>query len=201
MKIYKLLILGIISAGLIEGKMNEKITIVPVGKIDKIVISYLRKNLNEKFQVTITKKWGEIEIASPMEEPSYAFNSARNQYYSTSIVKKISSTIKDNGKVLGITDVDLYCEGLNFVFGEAEGIGGRVAVISLKRLRQEFYKLKPNEKLFMERALKEAVHEIGHLYGLMHCNNEKCVMHFSNCLLDTDIKNSSFCPGCQQRIK
>ena len=53
-------------------------------------------------------------------------------------------------------------------FGEAD-IAGRKALISLKRLRQEFYSLPRNENLFRERAVKEAVHELGHTYGLKHC--------------------------------
>jgi archaemetzincin len=41
-----------------------------------------------------------------------------------------------------------------------------VAAIYLPRLRQGFYGLKKNEKLFLQRVVKEAVHEIGHAFGL-----------------------------------
>jgi len=56
---------------------------------------------------------------------------------------------------------------------------------------------------FGQRALvedgKEAVHELGHTYGLKHCPNPACVMHFSNSLHDTDLKGWKFCPNCQRK--
>jgi len=44
------------------------------------------------------------------------------------------------------------------------------------------------------------VHELGHTYGLGHCPDTHCVMHFSNSLRDTDIKSATFCPACQELI-
>jgi archaemetzincin len=95
---------------------------------------------------------------------------------------------------LGVTDVDLYCEGLNFVFGIAES-PGRAAVISTARLRAA-----ANEALFRERVLKEAMHELGHTLGLGHCDDARCVMYFSNTLADTDRKGSRFCRNCRARL-
>jgi archaemetzincin len=100
-------------------------------------------------------------------------------------------------KILGIVDRDLYVPELNFVFGEASQ---RVAVISLTRLRQEFYNLPQDQHLFHKRALTEAVHELGHTYGLGHCGNPRCVMFFSNSLIDTDRKGSEFCPKCKRNL-
>jgi archaemetzincin len=96
---------------------------------------------------------------------------------------------------LGIIDADLYVPGLNFVFGEAD-LMGCCALISLTRLRQEFYSLPADSGLFFQRVAKEAVHEIGHTLGLNHCPDVRCVMHFSNSLEDTDIKSSYLCANC-----
>jgi archaemetzincin len=100
-------------------------------------------------------------------------------------------------KILAIVDHDLYVPELNFVFGEA---GQKVAVISLTRLRQEFYRLPQDQNLFYKRALTEAVHELGHTYGLGHCRNLHCVMFFSNSLMDTDRKGPEFCPECKTKL-
>jgi predicted Zn-dependent protease len=96
-------------------------------------------------------------------------------------------------KVLAVTEADLYADDLNFVFGIAQS-GGRAAVISLCRLG-----LGADPPLRRDRALKEAVHELGHALGLVHCPDPKCVMHFSNSLADTDRKGSALCPVCQRR--
>ena len=107
--------------------------------------------------------------------------------------------IRDRERVVGITDVDLYVPRLNFVFGEADIVSG-TAIVSLCRLRQEYYGLAPDEALFLERATKEIVHEMGHTFGLGHCPNNKCVMHFSNSLADTDLKEAHFCNKCRPKI-
>src|ERR687888_389671 len=96
-------------------------------------------------------------------------------------------------------DFDAYSGRLNFVFGQAYA-DGRISAIYLPRLRQEFYGLKPDESLFYQRIVKEAVHELGHAFGLNHCKNIRCVMHFSNSLSDTDIKTSHFCNVCKGLI-
>ena len=71
-------------------------------------------------------------------------------------------------RLLGITDVDLFIPMLSFVLGQAQ-LGGPTAVVSVARLRQEFYGLPPDLPLLRARAVKEAVHEIGHTFGLTHC--------------------------------
>ena len=68
------------------------------------------------------------------------------------------------------------------------------------RLRQEFYGLKPDESVFYQRLAKEAVHELGYSFGLNHCKNMKCVMHFSNSLSDTDINTNRLCNVCKGLI-
>jgi len=103
-------------------------------------------------------------------------------------------------RVLGVVDFDLYVPSLHFVFGEAD-LENRVAIISLCRLKPEYYGLSEDRDRFKERVLKEGMHELGHTYGLGHCPNPLCVMHFSNSLLDTDIKKASLCPQCEKRFK
>lgn len=79
--------------------------------------------------------------------------------------------------LLGVADVDLYTHSLNFVFGEADPVN-RIAVISITRLKPSFYGLQDNDDLILKRAGKEAVHELGHVFDLGHCNQPRCVMFF-----------------------
>jgi archaemetzincin len=168
------------------------ILLVPIGEIDKKVIEKLQLDLGKIFNK-------QVEVGQGMPDPDYAYNKKRNQYLSTAILKRLMEQKESvaYGKVLGIVDQDLYVPELNFVFGEA---GQKVAVISLTRLRQEFYRLSPDRNLFYKRALTEAVHELGHTYGLGHCRNPHCVMFFSNSLMDTDRKGPEFCLECNRKL-
>jgi predicted Zn-dependent protease len=105
----------------------------------------------------------------------------------------------NNVKLLALCNFDAYSDGLNFVFGQAH-MNGNVAAVYLPRLTQEFYGLEKNENLFLQRVLKEAVHEIGHAFGLGHCPISRCVMHFSNSISDTDAKAKAFCENCRINI-
>ncbi|MGB9628580.1 MAG: archaemetzincin family Zn-dependent metalloprotease [Thermodesulfobacteriota bacterium] len=177
-----------------EEKAREMgILIVPVGKVDRRVIEWLKTDLTKVFDKEVT-------IGKELPEPDYAYNRKRNQYLSTAILKTLIEPREFNSfeKILGIVDHDLYVPELNFVFGEATH---KAAVISITRLRQEFYHLPEDQALFHKRVLTEAVHELGHTYGLGHCRNPQCVMFFSNSLVDTDRKGAEFCPNCKKRIK
>ena len=141
-----------------------------------------------------------VRITSPVNDnelPLNLFDKNRRQWKSDNILLWLRHKNKpDRGnKRLAICNFDAYSSGLNFVFGQAQ-IDGKVSAIYLPRLRQEFYGLNTNKSLFYQRIIKEAVHELGHAYGLKHCNNPMCVMHFSNSLPDTDIKQNSFCDIC-----
>ena len=76
----------------------------------------------------------------------------------------------------------------------------RAAVISLARLYPEFYGQPRDPGRFKERAINEAVHELGHLLGLGHCPDPACVMAFSNSLADTDRKGPGFCQPCREKL-
>ncbi|HWS20077.1 MAG TPA: hypothetical protein VN239_05270 [Nitrososphaera sp.] len=105
----------------------------------------------------------------------------------------------NNVKLLALCNFDAYSDGLNFVFGQVH-MNGKVAAVYLPRLAQEYYGLENNENPLLQRVLKEAVHEIGHAFGLGHCPISRCVMHFSNSISDTDAKAKDFCEGCRINI-
>ena len=175
-------------------KMKERcIYLVPIGDIDKSYFFRLCNDLKFRFKL-------KCFIKPSLVSPDYAYNLKRRQYLASKILNELKKIKVDNiNKVLGITDVDLYARGLNFVFGQAE-LGGRNCLISVIRLDPKFYGYKYNENLFYDRILKEAVHELGHTFGLRHCDDRKCVMVFSNSLLDTDYKSSNFCERHQKQL-
>ncbi len=140
----------------------------------------------------------ECTLGHPLPAPEAAFDRHRNQYLANAflgLAAQAAPVLADpRGKVLAVTDVDLYAGDLNFVLGIAEP-RGRTAVISLSRLS-----IGADPKMRRLRALKEAVHELGHTLGLGHCPDPACVMHFSNSLADTDRKGSRPCAVCERRL-
>jgi archaemetzincin len=159
------------------------LNILPIGEIEPDILDMLSNRLG--FLPTKVTVLEEVQI------PEKSYNAQRDQYESLHFLKLARRQSGD--RVLGITDVDLFAEPLNFVFGQAE-ISGKAAVISLARLRGE-------KKLFYSRIVKEAVHELGHTFGLRHCDSEICVMKFSNCLAETDLKGETYCEFCQERLE
>jgi archaemetzincin len=129
-------------------------------------------------------------------DPEFAYEPKRNQFYSTAIVKMLAS-LPD--RMLGITAVDLFVPVLSFVFGEAQ-LGGKAALVSICRLQQEFYGLPADDTLLVERLLKEAVHELGHTYGLKHCDNWQCAMSSSHAVEKIDMKTAELCPKCRSVV-
>lgn len=172
--------------------MMKTILLIAVGEIDRGILSETAEALQKAFHFRTA-------IGKTIKVPERAFNPERGQYHSTMIINELSRIKKGHDLILGITDVDLYVPSLNFVFGEADILKG-IAVVSLTRLREEFYRSRPDHKLFIERAMKEAIHEIGHLCGLDHCQDRRCIMYFSNSIKDTDMKGPGFCKSCERRL-
>ncbi len=166
-------------------RLKVPIQILPIGDVDLNILKNLITQLEKIFY--------KLEIIDVVPLLDSAYNSKRNQYLSDELLREVKwhATINDGNHILGITMVDLYTHGLNFVFGQAE-LPGKAAIISLNRLNHH------SKEVFNSRMFKEAIHELGHTLGLRHCPDFKCVMHFSNSLKDTDIKNKNYCDRCSK---
>jgi archaemetzincin len=172
--------------------MMLKIAVLPIGQVNVDALDFIQCGLKEHF---FEAEAYLIQPSMPM--PSEAYSSSRRQYHSTLLLAQMRTHFGnlEPQYILGVTEVDLYAAGLNFVFGEAQ-CPGKFAIISLLRLKPEFYGEICDNSLFLARAVKEAVHEVGHVIGLGHCSNPMCVMYFSNSIEDTDRKQVKFCDDC-----
>jgi archaemetzincin len=170
-----------------------KIKLVSVGSLPPPLLSFLQEGLVRELGAAVQVE-GNLPLPASCSE-------GRRQYPGEPFLETLAATrTPEDTVVLGVTGVDLYVSGLNFVFGLADP-RSHCAVISLARLYPEFYGQPRDPGRFKERALKEAIHELGHLWGLDHCSNPTCIMFFSNSLADTDRKGPGFCAQCQSNIK
>ena len=142
----------------------------------------------------------DVHVRPPWFDPEIPFDPSRGQYNSTLFLAQILKGLREEPRrVLGVTSVDLFIPVLTFVFGEAQ-LSGRAAVVSTHRLRTEAYGLEPDEALLGERLDKEAIHELGHTYGLIHCASTRCVMRSSTYVEEIDLKSAEFCPSCRAAL-
>jgi archaemetzincin len=167
--------------------------LLPVGKLDAGLLAELAPALANTFQVP-------CELLRAPLDPEFAFHGERQQYHSSEILARMRGLVTAaTWRVLGVTAADLYIPILTFVFGEAQ-MGGPCALVSLHRLRQEFYGLPKDEAILRQRLLKEAVHEVGHTVSLAHCTDYRCAMASSHAVEWIDLKESWLCQACQERV-
>jgi archaemetzincin len=138
-----------------------------------------------------------LAVVAGQVDPAVAWNAARGQYHSTRLLEELKARYQE--RVIGATACDLFIPVLTFVFGEAE-MGGRAALFSIHRLREEFYGLPARQELLESRALRELRHEQGHLHGLAHCPDWSCVMSSSHSVERVDLKSDDFCAECARSL-
>ena len=171
-----------------------KIKLIPIAPVNIGIVEQLVDPLQEQYSAVV-----EIDSKNSLKAET-AFNPSRAQYNSSQLLLELLSIGESfQGKILGVTAVDLFIPVLTYVFGEAQ-LNGTVSIMSTYRLSETLYGLPENNSLLVERAIKEAVHELGHTFGLFHCRNYECAMHSSTSIEEVDIKGSQLCLECFQQL-
>jgi len=165
------------------------ILVSPLGHIDEHLLPRLRTEIDRVFGLP-------TRVASLLQRLEFAYSTERRQYYSTSILQKLAAALTDNQiKVLGICRVDLFIPILTHVYGEAQ-LNGRASLISTYRLNESL----PNSgqhTAYMDRVVKEGLHELGHTFNLKHCPDSACIMHYCRHIEDVDHKDANLCRYCR----
>jgi archaemetzincin len=179
-----------------RGKQKLKILLQSVGPVSTKLMRILQARLRQQFN-NLSFEFAPKVLPLPVK----FLDLARNQFRSPQVIDWVEKNCGESGydRILGICDADAYSGGLNFVMGEAQ-LGGLVALVYLKMFRTELERSDAGDEMFLQRVQKEVVHELGHLFGLEHCNNNRCVMYFSNSLADTDFKSNQMCQSCARKM-
>lgn len=162
------------------------------------LIPKLEKRFTTKVHLALDKR---ISIS----DDTYDYKASQYvaMYVLTDLIKKVS--VPGNAKILGVANVDLYVpeSDLPFVFGQAHvGKSGKAAIISMLRMDPFSYKGgKPDDTLLAQRMVKEAVHELGHVFKLRNCSEPECVMYLPRNLKELDKKSDSFCLSDQKAFR
>jgi len=162
--------------------------ISPIGNIPRVTAEAVANAIRDRIELAVA-----IEVTLPDIE--FARNHERDQYHSTAILEALQS-FQDRRvlKIIALVERDLFIPILTHVYGEAQ-LDGFSCIVSSNRLSED---LKPPslEKKLTERIVKEAFHELGHTFGLLHCKDPSCVMHYCRSIRDVDRKSEDFCRYC-----
>lgn len=168
---------------------EHTIIISPVGLFDPALIAAISSAIHRTYQI-------DSRVIPLLDDINFAFDPKRSQYCSTLVLTKLSATSPEWAfKVLAIVRQDLFIPILTHVFGEAR-LGGKAAVVSTARLHEEL-SLPLDQDTFIERTIKEILHELGHTFNLRHCRDHACIMHYSNCVADVDRRSDQLCRYCR----
>lgn len=136
-----------------------------------------------------------------LPEPEFAWDAGRCQFSSSAILSAVVDRCPPGvASLAALTEADLFIPMLTFIYGQAQ-LGGVAALISLARLRQEFYGLPADPHLLADRAVKETLHEVGHTLGLIHCLEKTCVMALATSIRQLDLKAEAYCKSCAARVR
>jgi archaemetzincin len=167
--------------------------LVPIGGVPAQALAWIEAAASEWFPLPVRR-------LPPMALPQAAYDAQRQQYRSVEVMKMLAQAApRDASRVLGVTEVDLSIPMLSFLFGQAQ-FDGPIALVSLCRLHQEFYGMPPEDGLLRERTVKEALHELGHTFGLVHCSDSQCAMSLSTHIELVDAKSERFCSRCGMHL-
>ena len=165
--------------------------LIRVGALAPGLLQQLREDLAVCLAHPVWVAERELPVAA-------AFSSDRRQYAADKLLAAMQlPPAAANVKRLGVTDVDIFLPVFAHVLGTAQ-LNGTVGIASIHRLRPEFSGASVNARILRLRILKEVLHELGHTFGLVHCETSWCVMSASLLPEHVDLKDPSFCVSCAE---
>jgi archaemetzincin len=172
---------------------EQSILLIDHGNFEKPFLDSIASCISSEYHLPVT-------IRESHSDLSEFYDPMRRQYNGNELMKDLDSWSSLNHlKNIGLFRVDLFNPILTYIFGQA-ALNGSIGVASLYRLRNEQYGMKKDDDLLLERFQKVIVHELGHMFGLVHCHVPPCVMRSSTYVEDIDQKELHLCSKCRKEI-
>ena len=169
---------------------EQSILLVDHGNFEKAFLEPIVESISREYHLPVS-------IRESRSDLSEFYNPMRRQYNGNELMKYLNSLSSDDHiKKIALFRVDLFIPILTYIFGQA-ALNGNIGVASLYRLRNEQYGMEKNDLLLLERFQKVVIHELGHMFGLVHCHFPPCVMRSSTYVEDIDQKSQHICSKCR----
>jgi archaemetzincin len=169
------------------------IQIIPIGPVPREDLLAAAATTRRVFGV-------EAVVMPTIPVPTRAYRDSRKQYDADAVLDVLFDRLSlDVCRVVGVTEVDLFAESRNFVFGYAH-MRDRVAVFSTCRLKDSFWGRRETPAAYRQRIDKALVHELGHTFHAPHCTEAECVMRQVEHLWQLDELAHDLCASCAERI-
>jgi predicted Zn-dependent protease len=189
-----------------------RIAVIPVGRMDPAELETAGARVSKILHAPI-----ELREAAPL--PRAVEDPARGQFSAGPLLAALHSSLPrlKPVKLLGgepatspagpsaadaaifVTDVDLYTPATDGVLGEIDR-PRRAALVSVRRLREAFYRRKADPAKQRSRLVKEILRAIGRLRTPQECRDPACVLAPDVTISDLDRKDERYCSPCWKRI-
>eukprot|EP01061_Rhynchopus_euleeides_P045253 TRINITY_DN8058_c2_g1_i1.p1 TRINITY_DN8058_c2_g1~~TRINITY_DN8058_c2_g1_i1.p1 ORF type:complete len:380 (+),score=93.83 TRINITY_DN8058_c2_g1_i1:252-1391(+) len=197
-----------------HGKFSTIALVVLGDGLSRDVLNNLRRYVSAFYQLDV-ELVGPVDVESGMRDGS--IGSTVNAYTqqdqmfckdamraATAAVESDRSLMRRTIATMAVTMIDLTPnEQWNFVYGQASLTEAR-GVFSLARFSPSFNgeNVTPAEadRLILERACKVVTHELGHIFGLLHCIYFTCLMNGANHFEEMKRQPLQECPVCLKKL-
>ena len=188
------------------------VSVVPVGKIksDEVEAAMARAARVLRFP---------LELKGSLPAPQGIEDRERGQFRAATLLTRLRASfpqlgpgrmigIEEGGDakpplrsdvILFVIDVELFTANSDGAFTALLAKKG-LGVVSVRRLREAFYRRSADAAKQRTRLTKELVRAGARLTGMPQCNTPQCILSASNMLADIDLKEEKLCRACSQRM-
>lgn len=175
-----------------------RVHVIPLGPVSPETLASLVAGLQGHAEIEAS-----LHASVPLSETRRAKRAGR---YLASNMLTVLARAPDtqDGKVLGVTEVDIVAEKDGNPEWGVLGLGsldGKSCVLSTFRMRRAWDRGGADEAIVRSRLWKTAVHEVGHTLGLEHCPTQGCVMEDGHGTVATTDRETDLCPSCAARFR